>query len=924
MATWDFQSVIKVFDATHVILVLVIIVVAAFAFFIFYKKKKRLLHDLTFIHDSREIFSRSYIKVAFYVMGFSVFFASIILYFLNYESLMYTKIWGLQEYVFPWYYIIFRSYGIILPFALASIPFVTKIKKNTLIFIFGFSLSILIPAVLSLVFPAVIPPSIGYTRYSAYLLYPFSILAALALLQSVKLLKKKNLRILALLTLVVLVSTSILSQAYSRELYYLTGQSKTVSDATAESIEWINSNIPRGSSILPLTESSEQLLSNLASGIYVIPNFQVWWLRDALLKSRPEVILYSLSEIGVDYVFVRNGDFPTASNGSQVSYFESTMLSFPEVYRNDEVTIFKVPDFPIYEDSRLILVNPSSDADESSIATAYSFLIASGTKFATADDVDLSGLKSGYTYLFPSGESIPMTPKQVLEHIEQGASVISLDSKFVCQILNITYPDESQTIVPTNTLDGWTIAQGAQGKLAIGKSSLPNSFVFAENASATSGGALIYNYTSTSPLDLKSVSSIKLWVKTNAVGNFYLGLFSDPNNYEVWYGKYTATYKIEPDDVNEWVQVTLPIDEPTFIQPGFNSSKVSCVRIGVDGLAPEQEIEFSTGGFQALEEISGVNFMDGASFPLSAQNYEAYLPSFGQVLANYSREDGSEIPYVEYARIGNGSLLFMNTAPLINTQQMKGSGFVLNHTGAMLRSLLNTINSPKEEWNLPQFNDLFADITFSRFQMLFNLTHLAGKMLWNNNVSVFGNIEVDSNRIYLADEQLPIEMMNVWSIHENLVFENLTLHNAVFTGEGNILLQASNTTIVSSPAGLYSIIYVNGSKNCNINLSKANVTFQLNISDGAPLFSLSNVNVTLRLQQPTFLVIKCKQPTLQIDGSVSGVAQGLLTWNGRQYIFRQERTELSGKFELEIAYCSNVIFSEISRVNELKVQSPID
>jgi hypothetical protein len=920
MAQWNLQSILLGSNASNVIIVFVLIIGVAFAFFMFFKNKKQPMYRSKFLQDVRKILDRDYAKLAFYVLGFSVFFGSIILYFLNYESLMYTKIWILQDYVFPWYYIIFRSYGIILPFAFAAIPFVTKIKRSTLIFILIFSLAIFIPAIVSLAFPEVIPPSIGYTRYSAYLLFPFSILAALALLQSVKLLKKNKTRILSLLVLVVLISSSILSQAYTRELYYLTGQSKKVSDPTAESIEWINSNLPRDSSILPLTEFSEQLLSNLASGIRVIPNFQLWWLRDALLKSRPEVILYSLSKIGVNYIFVRNGEFASI-DGFQESYFKYTLAFFPEVYHNDEVTIFKVPEFPIYEDSNFILVNPQSDADKSSVETAFGLLMSSGISFSIKDDADLSGLKPGNIYLFPTGNAITVAPHDVLEQIRQGASVISLNREFVCQILNGPYHSENE-VIPTNSIDDWSIEAGGSGELAMENSDLLGNVLFAENASADGGGGLIYRYNLSSSLDLRGASSIELWFKTNATGNFYFGLLDGANNSATWDGKYDERYKITSEEVNKWVNVTLPIEKPTYIQPDFNLSNITFVQIGMEELEPNQKVLFSIGGIQALEQITKVDFVDGTSFPVSVTNPKVHLPSFGQILADYSLEDGSRIPCMLYTQIGSGSLIFINTAPLVSIQQTKDYELILKHIGTVLPNLLSITDSPKEKWDLSMFDDLFKEVTYTRFHIAFNLANITGKILWYDNVSLVGNVAIESNRICITHDQLTVERMDLWNGQKNLVLENATLHDATFLGEGNILLESLNTTLTSSPAGLYSIVCINGSGNFNMKLSKANVTFQLNTNNGSEYFDLSNVSLTLTLQQSASLLITSKQPTLQLDGSIKGIAQGDLIYNDKLYSPNKEKIQISGIFRLEIIYSSNITYSNMIEVKELKITFP--
>ena len=702
-----------------------------------------------------------------------------------------------------------------------------------------------------------------------------------------------------------------------------------VSDATSSAIQWMNDNISRGSTILPLTYSSENFLSNLASGVNIIPNFQQWWLKDALLTSRPEIILYALTKIGVNYIFATNAELSDPSNGFQEGYFGSTLESFPEVYRNDEVIIYKVPEFPIYQDSNVILVVPPSETDRTNIENAYNLLIASGIKFSIMDSSDLN-LHSGFVYIFADNESLAATPQNMLDFIKQGASVVCLgDNDAYYQILNIT-SSENQIIparaIPTNSLGGWSIEANSAGNLAIEPDSMLGNALVAENASTDDNGGLIYRYNCSSPLDMSDYSSIDLWFKTNVAGNFYFGLFTDSNNFTAWYGKFDTLYKINPETVNQWVQIVLPINQSTF-EPssGFNLSTVNFIRVGIDGLQPKQKVSFSISEISPLYNKASVDFVDGLSFPVSLSISTVRNPFLGQVLANYTLTDGSKIPYIMCTPIGKGSLISVDSAPLLNVLQTSEYELILNHTGTLLKNLLNMTYSPQEKWDSSFFDNLFEETTYTRFQATFGLAPLAGKILWYDSPHVLGNVDIESNQVYLAQEQLTVKRLDVKNGNENLVFENETLNNVMFLGEGNVSIKSSDITLANSSTDLYSMIYINdnGVGIINMNISKAEVDFQLNTNDGIKHFSLSNVTVTLTLQHSA-LLLKCKQPTLNIDGNVSGIAQGLLINDGNQYQLSQAETELSGKFDLKIVYSSNVIFSEISRVNELKVQSPIN
>ncbi len=89
------------------------------------------------------------------------------------------------------------------------------------------SLAIFVSTIVSVSLPSIIPPYIGYVRYVAYLVIPLSILAAFGIFNSLEQLKKRHFKALFVIVLVVLVSTSILSQAYGRERLFDFGQSHT-------------------------------------------------------------------------------------------------------------------------------------------------------------------------------------------------------------------------------------------------------------------------------------------------------------------------------------------------------------------------------------------------------------------------------------------------------------------------------------------------------------------------------------------------------------------------------------------------------------------------------------------------------------------------------------------------------------------------
>jgi hypothetical protein len=291
--------------------------------------------------------SNSKMKLLFYIGAFTLFVISVYLYIHNFNK-------DAIIFDYSYYWIICRSFGIILPFALASIPFFVYYKRSSLLFTSVLSISIFISTAVSIAvsiyFPAVIPPYIGYVRYISYLVIPLSILAAFGIFHSIDHLKKRHFKMLLVVLLVILVSSSMLSQAYSRERVFDLGKTQIVLSAPLASladgnttllsanmtlaIDWMNSNLPKGATILPLSLDSEKILSNLVLDVKVAPNFQNWRLREVLMDSSTEIVLYCLNTLGINYIFVD-------SRNSLDNSVSSIVQSLPAIYINNETAIYK-------------------------------------------------------------------------------------------------------------------------------------------------------------------------------------------------------------------------------------------------------------------------------------------------------------------------------------------------------------------------------------------------------------------------------------------------------------------------------------------------------------------------------------------------------------------------------------------------------
>ena len=338
--------------STYLLLIVVIAVGIAGLFMLSYaiKKNLRCLNSWSFnlVERAKISFSNNRSKLLFYAGGF-IFFGIAVFLYLCYPVFKYSS--SNLEISPDWFiWIIFRSFGIILPFAIASIPFLIRQKRNSLLFTSVVMIAVFVSVALSISLSQIIPPYVGYVRYPSYLVIPLSIFASLCIVHSTQHFKVRRFKALFVIILVVLASTSVLSQAYARERFYDLGQTSVIStDANSSytapytsndtsAINWINNstNIQKGSVILPLFPDSEEILSNLALDVKVTPNFQTWYLKDVLSNSSSEVILNCLNTLGIDYIFV----------GSRDSLDDSNFNSLIQSFKNqtfDQAVIFRVP-----------------------------------------------------------------------------------------------------------------------------------------------------------------------------------------------------------------------------------------------------------------------------------------------------------------------------------------------------------------------------------------------------------------------------------------------------------------------------------------------------------------------------------------------------------------------------------------------------
>ena len=795
-------------------------------------------------------------KWLFYFGGF-IFFAIAVFFCLKDSSFMYVSNWTNLDFAIPWNWIVFRSFGIVLPFALASIPFMVGKNRNSLLFIGLMSIAIFVTTALSLSLPGMIPSYIGYVRYIGYLVIPLSILAAFGIFYSMQHLKKRHLKALFVVILAVLVSTSILSTAYTREMFLDLGQKKSVIlpdtvsgiDDWNSTINWLNDNPTKGATILPLSLDSEKILSNLALDVKVTPNFQTWHLRDALLNSRPETVLYCLNTLGINYVLVDARD---------VSTLISTLTFSANVTREGATTEFKWQGKDMNSNNQTIRVDNAN----------YAYIMNTGTKQAW-ESTDSGATWTAGNFI---EEWITWGPKWT-DYVDNltlwpGSGDYSYNNTAEAILLfGITRDDSYFSSIVQSFPQ--VFPNDKDNEVTVYKTSFPifndsnlvlvNSLNDSSTAVKMAFGYLTASQANYSITDESSIDQMKPGF------NYLL-----PD---------TLPSLLTPDDILASVEQgsTVVVQNSTYADQIFGEGKV--------------EISFYDPSNISSANVSNMTYSNS---------------SFRKAIASL----GSNASFIAYAQIGKGSLILVNSG--ISTIGAD-SNEMLKSTGSLLLRFLS-LNVPEEKWSMPYFDSLFQKITFSLFEQYTGLTPMNNKIIWFSNVDATGNIQINSKSIRINEKELSVSSISITTNNGNIHFEDKLLSDVGITGVGEFLSESTQPVILSNASGLNTNIDFSESQNVSLTLSSANIDFKI----GSSNLSFSNANVSFTLKSSNSLVALCNQPIVTVNGFVNGSALGLVQGTTFDY---SSHVSLTGKFTIEFPYTANLIYSQIISANELLVNT---
>jgi len=246
---------------------------------------------------------------------------------------------------------------------------------------------------------------------------------------------------------------SFLSYAYLVEFWFAGSYAYgTVSSYEAEAYEWIHSNTPKDSVILTYSYTPSYMrlisLAGRKTISYVTYNSEAapWSLEIVFNSHLPEVLLYSLEQLGVDYIFLTSHDMDLLKKLNK-SAFLGLLKAFSIAYESDGIKIYEVPEYPLFNDSNYVLVEPTldfidrkgqtsleEDLEEKSLVSyqmTFNMLLSSKLNFSILPDMEIMGFDSNKVYIFPSNWRVTDNIyNELFQTIPKGAHLIFLNPYF--------------------------------------------------------------------------------------------------------------------------------------------------------------------------------------------------------------------------------------------------------------------------------------------------------------------------------------------------------------------------------------------------------------------------------------------------------------------------------------------------------------
>jgi hypothetical protein len=751
--------------------------------------------------------------------------------------------------------------------------------------------------------------------------------------------------------LVLAIGFSFLAYAFYNG-YYSIGGNSVFSSSESKAVQWMNRNLSEKSAVVALSQDSYRKLTSVFSG-KVLPLFLdntggrfVWPTSILINSSLPEAVLYTLNQLGADYIFVSESDSASLSKSNSIM-FVTLMSTFPIIFKLGDITIYDVPKYPVYEDSNYHIVSGmwnfpnvklSGTFDETNNPLAIDSLEQSNfwetsgygagtlqspitsvegntSKITLESGGSFAGWKLYHSYAIPQNWS-------GYDFISFNIYGNNTGKKFAMELFA---PDE-QYWTWTDNWAGWdTLAfplDKPDGQL--GHFDLANITTIVLESYSMSDW---FSQTGVFYIGNLSLSQARQTQLTTAEqpnlllsemlfnGSSPYSIISDSDLSNLTAGEvyiFPSNPRLSEKLMNNFAVSLSNGANVIFLDPLFGS----LTALGEPAQRSLNIFDFQTTSLvnQTVTQIVSGNIVLDASFPIM-ENLSFNNPDDLQFLGKLILSDNSSVPLVVQERVGNGTITFVNANSLAGVQNSIQESIV-----SLIRKQFSIYlpepTASGASHDLPIPNALFTAYASSGME-LWNNRNLLNKIMFEGDVNVAGNYTVKSNLMYLnCPFKQSIEDLTIKYGSDVLLVTNKVFDNFQIQGDGILTSIDSELLLPNYPGGIFSLINatsLNKDSKSFLNFTNADIT--LTETDGNKE-TFSNCSITITINETSSFTLRLRQPAITFNGSLSSTLQGAFIDGNKSLIaLLPSRANLTGAVSLNVLYSSGIMFADVELKN---------
>jgi hypothetical protein len=930
------------------------------------------------------------IKLALWIFGITIFVTSIYYWRTNWSTLYYP-----QNLDWPPWYIVSLSYGFYLPLTMGLLPnivsAISKDDKKGVYFLLVSTLAILVLIYLSVLLPSFFTPLTWSRRWLFFATHFLIITTAIGLSSISRTTQETSVRVriklkfkalksalnppinqCMVLIFMVMLALSNLTPLYTVETFYTSAVAKNnVSSDEADALRWLYYNSSQNSSILTFSDDSAQAIRAIAlrKTLSYSDASGSWPIQLLFISRLPEITLYSLKSLGVTHVFIGPKDVQTLNSRLKGSYLNYLLSALPVVYQKGEFTIYRVPEYSLYNDSNYILVTPALDFQN---VTAPSQLEAFSDSFDGKLDkwIVYSGkwdVINGMLYepgrgtwkgkwgLILSNISfnnfifeyrarsehlgdqyvwgvfrfvddnnfysfyIGNTTYQITEVVDGKANILSGGRHNLNLNLKEWVSVRIEAIFSTiklyingrlvATLSGW----GLEGRIGLlTHSGYPTYYddvkVVQLKVSVNSESALM-------AYQLASSALIASGVKFRIVPDISLDVLDKDKVYIFPYNLHLPKRLLE--------------GLPKYIFSGAHIITFDPLFSSLDEYGDEQQpllsstLKLRVGGSAQVSEIMFTESHIG--LPKGTIIRKVIYDDSTQLIipANYTLNGQIITPYIIQKRVGSGTITYVHLFDFLNSAKVSA---VLSQD--LLKStLLAVINirfpEPVGEGNVspPVPASLFKFLRVNDIPALLELKDIHNYIYaYSSTIAFNGSITVNSSYILMTAEQLKVDELQILNSTHSFSGRSINLSQLRLNGLVELSIEAKYLILSSSFGSIISTLELQGPFKIYVKLVDAELQFKTSSSDLQPIRITDGIIwIAVNASESNALSVVVKQPIIKVEGAIN-----LPWWHGifwHQDIavasFRLHSAVLNGKLTLQLTYTYGGYIFKVISVKEI-------